>query len=540
MYRILLVDDESQIRSGLKRKIDWESAGFILCGEAANGQEALEQIEALKPHVVLTDIRMPVMDGLALLNICKKQYPDIELFVLSGYDEFHFVREAMKCGARDYLLKPVVRKELKELLVKIAADLAQRKEEWERHRQLQTDLDDSLQRLREHFWLQAVRSSGERDSRILNEARRLGLEGLLAGQAMLQFVTVEIRDARHASDSDRSDELLLLAAHLLSRELLEMKGTEGQVFRDPGHHSLLHLVLHIDDFGPKETERWLRNEYQAQLDHILKLHSVIGIGEPVSGPGELRKGFLSSRWKWMELMPVNKDYESTELAVHREEGFELSHSAERQLSTALEEGEMGVFHHHISSMFKMKGPMSLRDISMRNLRLLLFIDQFTRKNGFQLDEIQQMLSGLPDSIWNIDSPEAAEVFFTRIARLVIESLQKHAMSNKHGLIEQIESYLLEHYASEDVSLSQLAERFHINSTYLSELFKKQTGQNYSEYLKELRISKAKELLSDPLLRISDIADLVGFMNPNYFSQVFKKTTGLSPNDYRQWLADPMR
>lgn len=540
MYRILLVDDESQIRIGLKKKISWEDAGFTLCGEAANGKEALQAIEELQPDLVITDIRMPVMNGIDLLNACKEKHKNIKLIVISGYDEFEYVKEAMKCGAQDYLLKPVIRKEMQELLQSIYSELEQRKEDKERERQLRNDLDDSLQQLREHFWLRLVRSDNDESRpQIYQEASRLGLEGLINGQARLLFATVKIRDTRHSEELKSPDALLLLAFFLLSRELIEMRGTEGQghVFRNPANNSLLHLVLHIDDFGLEEAERWLKTDYQNQINSLLKIRSVIGIGEPVKGVGELRKGFLSSQLKWLQSMPAHNHKNLDSHDDRNEETFEFSNQMERQLASSLEEGNTEAFNKHLISIFHGETPMNLQQLSMLCLRMLLFMEQFSQRRGIRLEKVQHMLWGLPESIWRLDKPEHAMNYIILLGQEIMDKLQKAAPSSGNEIIEEIQLYLHDHYASEDVSLSKLANRFHLHYTYLSELFKKQTGQNYSDFLKNLRIEKAKELLGDPLLQVSDITELVGFVNPNYFSQVFKKTVGVSPNEYRQRMTE---
>ncbi len=123
MYRVLLVDDELEIRTGLKLKIDWSALGYAVAGEAQDGREALALLEAERYDLILTDIRMPVMSGLELLKQCAENYPQTKAVVLSGYDDFHFVKAALQCGAKDYLLMPVVRRELTALLGKLSEEM---------------------------------------------------------------------------------------------------------------------------------------------------------------------------------------------------------------------------------------------------------------------------------------------------------------------------------------------------------------------------------------------------------------------------------
>jgi two-component system response regulator YesN len=527
MYKVLLVDDERQIRQGLKAKLNWNEHGFVLCGEAADGKEALELIDVLKPDVIITDIRMPIMDGVSLLRSCSTSHPDVQFIVLSGYEEFNYVKAAMQHGASDYLLKPVVRKELASRLDMIRSALDARHKEREEEKQLKQQLDSNLQRLREQFLLQAVRSGAEGEV-WAKEAVSLGFGEILTSNTFVQFVTFEIKDTRGGVRGSTPDSLLLLAVYMMSCELLQLWGEEAHVFRDPAAPQLLHLVLKCETFGESLLAQWLNTEFRPQLERLLRVHAQMGIGIVVCGQTEWRRGYLSSRLHWMQQPAAGHHEEGA-----RAESFELLPVAEKQLTLAIMEGDLQSFRRTIDSLMEPSVPLTLQALSVRVLRIVLFLDGMALKHGLKLEETQHMISGLPESLWQCQSPAKAENLFVQIAEKLIGHVERGQQSSGHDIVEQVVAYLQEHYANEDISLSRMASRYHLHVSYLSELFKKITGKNYSEYLTEVRIAKAKELVGDPQLRVSDISELVGFSNPNYFSQVFKKTTGLSPIDYRQ-------
>lgn len=535
MYKILLVDDESQVRKGLKAKIGWEEHGFEICGEAANGIEALESIALLKPDVVITDVRMPMMDGIELLRKCGEMNSSVRFIVLSGYEEFNYVKAAMKYGAIDYLLKPVIRKELLEQLNQIKQELDEEKRMLAHKNDLKRQLNRSIHFRKEQFWLQAVRgATRENINEWLEEANLLGITNVLQEDAHIRFVTVQIRDIRESMAGTSPDNLLLLAAYFMTSELLHLWGEEAYVFRDPAALELLQLVFHCKWADDDSLEQWLTTEYQLQLEKMLRIRVQLGIGILVCGPGEWRKGYLSSRVNWMQQAPP--DLYST---VHNNrknqsmEWFDLLPITEKQLTAAIMEGDIESFQRALRPIFEADVPMSLQDLSMRMLRLLLYIDTMAMKSGCQLEEVQQVLSGLPESIWEYQSPDKAEQFFVSLARRLIQHIQQEPQTSGYEVVMQVVAYLENYYFEEDLTLTSMAQRFHLHLTYLSELFKKITGENYSDYLTDLRISKAKELLNDPLLKISDIAELVGFSNSNYFSQVFRKATGISPVEFRR-------
>lgn len=525
MYKILLVDDERQIRQGLRAKLDWNKHGFELCGEAADGKEALEWIERLRPDVVITDIRMPIMDGVELLRNCQAAYPDIRFIVLSGYEEFNYVKAALKYGACDYLLKPVIRKEMASRLDQIKQELDAKHRERGEEAKLKHQLDEHLQRLREQFWLQVARADNERAD-WAGEAKRLGLDHMIQPDARIRFVTLEIRDNREDASHSSPDLLLLLAAYLMSRELLQLWSEEAYVFRDPAIPQLLHLVLKCEEFGDEMLENWLHAEFRPQLETMLKVRTRMGLGATVKGEAEWRRGYLSSRLHWMR-QPSSA---APSLEVN---SLELLPIAEKRLTSSVMEGDMPAFQRTLRSLLDTGSTFTLQDQSVLLLRVLLFFDALGLKHGLKLEETEHMISGLPESLWQLQTADKAEALFVRIAEQLMNHIQRGQPSSGHEVIQRVAAYLHEHYADEDVSLSRMASHFHLHVTYLSELFKKTIGKNFSDYLTEIRITKAQELMNDPRLKVADVSGLVGFSNSNYFSQVFKKMTGLSPMEYRQ-------
>ncbi|XEC95616.1 response regulator [Paenibacillus tarimensis] len=535
MYKVLLVDDERQVRNGLKAKLQWEQLGFELCGEAVNGQAALDEIDRLHPHLVISDIRMPVMNGIELLRRCAELYPEIRFIVLSGYDEFDYVKAALQCGARDYLLKPVIRKELANRLKQIKLELDEHHQRFAKEQEIRRVLEYSRQKLLEQFWLQAVRGSN-RSKDWEEEAERCGLTDLLEAHTKVRFVTVEIKDIRNGMPGSIPDALLWLAAYLMTGELLQLWGEEAYVFRDTAEPPLIYIAARCDMFGDETLAHWLRTEYEPQLQTMLKVRAQIGIGDTVSGPNEWRKGYLSSRVHWMQQSPAGVP--DTKADQQQMEWFDLLPMTEKQLTSAIMECDLHAFGQALHSVLRSEVPLSYQALSVRVLRLLLFIDALAAKVGMRLEEAHHLISGLPESLWAYHTTDKAEELLAALAKRIMDDMEREQRSGGQEAVRQVVAYLQEHYADEDLTLTRMARQFHLNVTYLSELFKKMTGQNYSDYLTGLRVKKAKELLSAPLLRISDVAELVGFANPNYFSQVFKKITGQSPGEYRQQRSAP--
>jgi two-component system response regulator YesN len=194
MYRVMLVDDELEIRSGLKLKIDWSALGYAIGGEAQDGREALALLEREPFDLILTDIRMPVMSGLELLKQCAENYPRTKVIVLSGYDDFHFVKAALQCGAKDYLLKPVVRSELTTILGKVSGELETERRAHVTGESARQRITESESVLKEQLVLDWI--DNESDDRLIalrSEAKRLGMADWLDDRSCLQVISLVYR-----------------------------------------------------------------------------------------------------------------------------------------------------------------------------------------------------------------------------------------------------------------------------------------------------------------------------------------------------------
>lgn len=442
MYRVILADDEPEICKGLRLKIAWERLGFEIVGEARNGKEALIAIASERPQLLLTDIRMPVMDGLELLQSCKRLHPGLRIVVLSGHDDFQYVQTALRCGARDYVLKPVVRRDLTELLETIRGELDAEREAARARDASGLQWRQRLPLLQEQYVLGRIYGGGEAPGIAeREEARRLELAGFGGGEgegAALRFMGAEYRvPPGRLPSGEEDDARLALAFRLVCREIAAERRWSRQVtpFADKAYPRLQFFAATAEDEAESEA---LLGELAAALlaaaEGSLRLAAVTGIGaacSPTEGSTALRRAFLSA-------------------------------------VTALSRAPAG--------------PAS--------------------------------------RIVRADDPEG------RAAR----------PSAGTETIEAIRRHIEDAYKDE-ISLAMMAERFHMNVTYLSELFKKQTGSTFSDYVAEVRLGRAELLLRDTAMRLADIAEWTGFSTASYLSAAFKKRYGLSPADYRARLRE---
>lgn len=539
MYRVLLVDDELEVRNGLKLKVDWQALRYTVSGEAQNGREALAFLGKERFDLILTDIRMPVMSGLELLKQCAENYPRVKVIVLSGYDDFHFVKAALQCGARDYLLKPVVRSELTNILGKLREELDSERRALSHHDSVRHQLSESRTILKEQLVLEWIGNDDEDRVPVLkNEVSRLSMGSWLNDGMSMHFINVEYRvpEGRLGESSDGSG-LFRLAFQLLCRETVQQFDWMDSAFAfyHRSYPQMMHFIVSSSDAEEGDRRKVaLCKQLQSNIHRFLRVEAVIGIGTPFRGAESMRQGFLSAMLAWSQ-----SQYGAVSQIVSPDpshEAFtELFPEVEKRLALALDNADLHTFSGTVESVVE-TGRYPLQGVASFVLRVILLLDQAARKYHLVIPETQEWM--FPDTMWKHHRTGGSALpYLTGIAARVIEGIKNSRMSGGASAVESIRRYIEQSYMNE-LSLTMLADRFHINPTYLSELFKKQIGTTFSDYLTQVRIGKAAEWLRDPHMRLSDIAELVGFANASYLSSVFKKHYGVSPNEYRNHSASP--
>ncbi|WP_379134234.1 helix-turn-helix domain-containing protein [Paenibacillus sp. sgz500958] len=532
MYTVMLVDDEKGVRNSIKAKINWEEAGFCIVSEASSGSEALKLLEqGPLPHLVISDIRMPQMTGIEFIQICQNRYPDLRTAVLSGYSDFEYLKSAIKLGVKDYLLKPVARGELIELLARLSADLQSEFEEIQAAQRELVQKNEQLRMLQEHFLLQLVKEDWHSLSAVKERLIQLQLAPLSVENLNARFLAVEMRipPGRLSGWEDRRD-LLHLAFQMLCRETAsQWRGIYP--FADIAHSSIMYFLIATNDETQHSrlAEKFME-QLRSNISNVLRLDSVIGIGEPVTGINRLKNGYASCMLSW------------SQSTVHGQEGqethgvLEMTHSftpeVERKLIQAIENLDMKAFHRQLDAIFKPDQETPVFAFTFLALRVLLLFSSVAKKFEIAGSALQQYLWNCQMMISGLESRGEVMGQIDVLAEQVMEEVKKTRFSSGLQLAEAVRKYVEENFSYE-LTLSSLADMFHINETYLSGLFKQHVGITFSDYVTALRISKAEQLLRENELKLTDIAMLVGYSTSSYFSTCFKKSFGKSPKEYRE-------
>ncbi len=521
MYQIVLVDDEIYTRKGIRSLVNWQACGFEVAAEADNGEDALAVIEEIKPDLVITDIRMPVMDGLELIKQVKenKAGPQPSFIIISGYDDFKYAQQAVRYGVHDFILKPVDEEALEASLTKLHARIDEQKR-----------FAREQDYVRGEMIISALIQGEIEQRQIVEWSQYLGVtEG-----DVLRYILIELNDLHpwqpreNAIDQEQIRQLII---SVLSEQfgrayyVYEHRNRYGFIWSDSGR-SNVGMTMEV---GFASLRRKLSDSLQTPV--------FLYVGKQVDHLRSIAESYQTAKtaalFKYVE--------EAKKLVV-----YEQIHDLQL-VFTDLDQSWYGRFINEIEEQDESRIASSINELfdGFRTKRMApeaikLAIHQCVSgilkiMERMELDH-RELSSLAPVVGWqdlNISPGELRRLFTSFISESG-EKLAKHRKDNIKGGIQRIKSYIEAHYA-ENISLKGIAAEFYMNPVYLGQLFKKTYGMLFNDFLLQIRVDEAKKLLRQTDLRVYEVAERVGFSNADYFVTQFEKIAHMTPSEYRNKL-----
>lgn len=533
MIKVFLVEDEIIIRNGIKNSIDWETHGYEFAGEASDGELALPMILEKKPDILITDIKMPFMDGLELSEQVKKALPDTKIMILSGYNEFDYAKMAIKIGVTDYLLKPISSEKLLEAIDKVADEIRKEQTEKEQMNQYAREMQENKETEKFQFFNQVFAGSmpfGE----CLEQGKQLGIEISAEGYCVILFKTVMIdHPMDYNEDIVNAMEEIENLGEQTEKLLWFRRGVEGWGFIVQGAvgEELTARVQKLQENLEKILEKYKNLEYFG------------GIGSQVGRFSEIRKSYHDANRAFAERFSrsfsqfvlyseVHKVQMQDDVEMHR-----LGTMAEnrKMLERFLKTGTENEVKSFMDAYFDAVGKQNLQSMMLRQYIVMdtfISIQSLGDSLNIEKNELEEGLGDVREVSQYVQDLSATKKYLEDLVRRMIQMREQASGRRYSEIIEKARDYIGQNYMSEDISLNLVAASVNISPSYFSSLFSQEVGSTFVEYLTGVRMEKAKELLMCSDKRTSDIGYEVGYKDSHYFSYIFKKTQGCSPKEFR--------
>lgn len=545
MLKIFLAEDEVIVRETIKRMIPWEDLGFELVGEAADGEMALPLLLRQKPDLLITDIKMPFMDGLTLAKVAKKEIPGLKVVILSGYDDFNYAKQAINIGVEDYLLKPITKNALIERLTEIRSRYEHEKTQKEYYEKFHREMRAYEKNSSRDFFEALV--SGSMDMmEIYRRSEKLGLDIVAEAYNVLIFTMncEEDFSGQREGYSEWEAESLELLEEFFS------ENTSAMLFRC----NIFSYGVLIK--GQKETIEENTRSCVSEIQRIFdrkeqKRQWFVAAGEPVERLSQIQKSYYSAsrafsqRYLYDENILYYDEMASMEKKnVTEDDSTYLQKVDVNALNPAilqkfLSNGLLEETENFVKDYFYAIGQEPLESLVFRNyvtLNVRFSVMSFLKEIGcdtrtLEQEDTEDVLSESSKSLEN------AIAYAEKIISQAIALRDQNSGNKNRSILKTAVDFIDSHYMEEDMSLNKAANAANVSANHFSALFSQNMGQTFIEYLTNLRMNKAKEYLRCTSMRSSEIAGEIGYKDAHYFSYLFKKTQGMTPSDYRKARED---
>ncbi|MFB9328755.1 response regulator [Paenibacillus aurantiacus] len=521
MYRVIIVEDEFIVRFGIRSMIDWEKVGLQVAGEAANGREALELIRQNPPDILITDIKMPVMDGIALIEEVRSSGYTMKIIILSNLDEFHYAQRAIRHGVSEYLIKSdMMPRDFEQALMNVKNDLDLKGDGGAANGQA-----SKLQPARkEKLLLRLI------EGVLLDEEELAALQELRAPACLLHLL---IKTTEHG---------------FVERQQLIQHALQGI-----GADNAANIVLFADQAGGMNvllplpagvasgtSEGWARRQAERIVAYLADqdgLVCTIGVSGTISHWEQMSQAYKQATAAARQSMfqGIGKVIAYSGLAEAKEMSLEPIKVNSAQIHAFLYAFQTKELRDYVAGLFDQLASRQDPDLAqIISFELLMILTGVWPEVSNDQQHVLQLKKQYFDQLSRLETVEQSSEFFIQ----AFGDLQQHMIhiynSDRNSIIKATQ-YIQQHY-HQDISLQSMSNFVHLSKNYFANLFKKEVGESFLEYVTNVRIEKAKALLAGDM-KAADVGMMVGIQDPKYFSKVFKKIAGVSPSEYRSLVKE---
>lgn len=539
-YKALIVDDEVEIRDGMIRKLDWNSLGFEVAASAENGLEALELVEQVKPDVIMTDIKMPFMDGLEFIEKAVEILPTVKIIVFSGFDDFEYAQKAIRLNVEEYMLKPISAVQMAETLLEL-------KKKMDREIQERMDIDllrnsyiESYPIMREQL-LAGMLERKVSQEQIVQKAKQYQIDAEKGCRTVVLIGVdreplIEMEEKQKSAFYGREELIPLAIRQIMEKVLLRFHKAECLIMGD--------YVTGIVRLAGKGQISILMNEVNEicrESYAVTGKETAAGIGGIVQSLEEISYSYkeAANALEYSILRGCSQDNLSVYIKDVEPENLsdrlQFSEVEERSFFIAIKTGDAEKIRMQTSQFFDKLEQSRLPYYYYQTHIFELFTLAMRQANAYQIDikDVFGKDTNYVSTLFGLHSLIQIKEWFIRGFTELGQTISNERLNTGKSLISKAKTYVEEHFTDPSLSVEHLCAELHVSPAYFSTVFKKETGNSFVSYLTDMRLQEAIRLLDTTPDKTYVIASKVGYTEPNYFSYVFKKKFGVAPSRYRK-------
>lgn len=529
MYKVFIVDDEIVIREGIRDNVKWENTNFIFVGEASDGEIAIPLIQEIKPDIVVTDIKMPFMDGLQLSKVIRKSMPWIKIIILSGHDEFEYAREAMRTGISEYMLKPVSSVDLIDALNRVASQIEQEKKEREDKEKLTKQIENNAPLFRNEFLNKLVQGIVPPLEVIENcSCFQIDIMSRFFLAMIIEFEAVDTAAQNSGYPEHLKCEALIEGMLVENSDIIKFKRN---------YNEMVLIIKGENQLSLEETAYSIAQAIKYEIERNTGFKLTISIGSVRERIQGISKSFRDAKTVKNNkfIYGKNKIIGINDIKLYSGERKEFVPIGKCNVDEFLKCGFKADIEHFVEEYTR-----SLNEAESKPLIYLYYVlmdiimsvSRFISDLDGDIETLIPEVTKLETIVENVDSISKFKELTINILTRAFD-FRNSRVENKYGkIITKAKEYINGNYAEPGISLNSVASSVNLSPTHFSTVFSQETGENFIEYLTKVRMKKAMEYLKTTTQKSAEIAYSIGYNDPHYFSYLFKKTVGMTPREFR--------
>ncbi|MFV0528087.1 MAG: response regulator [Lachnospiraceae bacterium] len=533
MIKVFLAEDEMVIRNGIKNSIHWESQGYEFVGEASDGELAYPLILKTKPDILITDIRMPFVDGLELSKMVRQALPDIKILIVSGYNDFSYAKEAIHIGVAEYMIKPISQTKLLEALKTISQRIHKERDEKRVLERFHLENQEHVENCKMKLFATLI--SGDFSmSQVVEQAQKYGIRLHTRRYLLMLFkVSVKLTDYETPQQAIQVANEIESITKKLSDVYFFRRGVEGWAFLITSDTSAeeLSYIENVTGFLQNLMEQYPNVEYYggigASVDRLRDL------GNTYESAARVFSGRFVSTSRQIVTQAKFRELHEQESAVIQ--NLEFTQKSRELITKFLQSGTQEEVHSFTTAYCEEMPLNYLQSSFMRHyimMDLYIVTCSFCDQMGIDTHEWKRELA-LEKTLQESSGDGVFQNYFYLLIQRAVDARNTISGSRYSDILNNAKAYIEANYMSENVSLHTAASIVNMSPSYFSAVFSREAGLTFVEYLTQIRIAKASQLLMCTSLKTSEIGYEVGYKDPHYFSFIFKKTQNCTPTEYRQ-------